>query len=273
MANGINYEEVSAVCERLRADGVAPTQRNVRLELGTGSNSTILRHLSSWKDKQSANKTDTELPVVIVNTITKAIDDAVNLATAQLEAQLADAKTQMDDGIRLLAEQEAQNSGMAEQRIAAKNLAEERELELQKRLAAESKQVESLQAQNQIISEKLDASTIAQERARTESAKAQLQVVRADEATNKADKRTEELTKELDQVKNSLVVSQRDAATANAVSGEQVKSIKRLEDVLAGHQSRYDDLLIKHEQVIQSESAAKARLDVLESVQKKEQKK
>ena len=39
---GIRYEEVAPVCDRLAAEGQTPTVRKLRAELGTGSNSTLL---------------------------------------------------------------------------------------------------------------------------------------------------------------------------------------------------------------------------------------
>jgi len=46
----IRKEEVYEACNRLLSNGVKPTLIKVREELGSGSNSTILRALQEWKE-------------------------------------------------------------------------------------------------------------------------------------------------------------------------------------------------------------------------------
>lgn len=49
---GVTYEEVEIIANGLVEEGVNPTIDRVRLELGTGSNSTIAGHLRAWKTKR-----------------------------------------------------------------------------------------------------------------------------------------------------------------------------------------------------------------------------
>jgi hypothetical protein len=50
---GVTYHEVSMIAQRLIAAGKNPTIDAVRIELGTGSNSTLGTHLRTFKDRQT----------------------------------------------------------------------------------------------------------------------------------------------------------------------------------------------------------------------------
>lgn len=47
---GITYSQVSAVADKMVAEGETPSIRSVRLCLGTGSTSTIQKHLKAWNN-------------------------------------------------------------------------------------------------------------------------------------------------------------------------------------------------------------------------------
>lgn len=49
---GINYLDVAKAATQLMEQNIRPTIEGVRRILGTGSNSTITRHLKDWRDKQ-----------------------------------------------------------------------------------------------------------------------------------------------------------------------------------------------------------------------------
>lgn len=50
---GVTYHEVSMIAQRLIAAGKNPTIDAIRIELGTGSNSTLGAHLRTFKEKQT----------------------------------------------------------------------------------------------------------------------------------------------------------------------------------------------------------------------------
>ena len=55
---GVNYEEVEAVCENIRAKGGQVTNASVREALGGGSFSDIAPHVKAWKERIKASRTD-----------------------------------------------------------------------------------------------------------------------------------------------------------------------------------------------------------------------
>ncbi len=49
---GVSYEAIELIAEKILQSGSTPTIEKVRLELGTGSNTTISKHLSRWREKR-----------------------------------------------------------------------------------------------------------------------------------------------------------------------------------------------------------------------------
>lgn len=79
--NGILAQDVIAIAEQLVSKGEIPTIEKVRVILGTGSNSTIAKHLTEWKTlRLKADYKD-----IIIN---YAAPDPVNQAVAKVWQQL-----------------------------------------------------------------------------------------------------------------------------------------------------------------------------------------
>nr|WP_289623808.1 DNA-binding protein [Spartinivicinus marinus] len=259
---GVSYDEVAQVCEQLYREGLKPNQRNVREILGTGSTSTLLRHINTWKERQqAAANTELDLPQSVIGTIKKAMLEAVDNATQKQEAALVDAKEQLQEAFRGLNAYEDKIKVLKHEKNTLLAQSEAKTLELEKQLAATQRRADDLETQNKALNSKLDEALRAQEIARTESAKAQMQVERADIAVEKAEQRGDELRQELEQLKPALTTAEKAAATAEAVAKEQSKAIDRLDTELAEDkqaltalQSRYDNLLGRYEEAAKMET-------------------
>ena len=70
---GVTLQDVEDAAARLKLQGKPPTVARVREFLGTGSNSTIAKHLKSWRDNQYANL-QTSLPESIPKSLIPAIE-------------------------------------------------------------------------------------------------------------------------------------------------------------------------------------------------------
>ena len=104
---GVNYAEVAAVCEKLSAEGVKPTQRNVRAEIGSGRVSTILRHINAWLESKSlVADIEVALPNETVVAMQKAINDAIRSASETRDREIANLKEQIEDELKALTEQD-----------------------------------------------------------------------------------------------------------------------------------------------------------------------
>jgi len=59
----VSYEQVATIADTMVGEGITPTVRGVREMLGTGSLSTIMRHLRAWQEaRPAATAAAVELP-------------------------------------------------------------------------------------------------------------------------------------------------------------------------------------------------------------------
>src|SRR5260370_13445777 len=87
----ITAEQVNAVADALKAEGVKPTARAVRERLGnTGSMGTVTRLLQQWRDAQQRQAASTlMLPPALQRAILEFMELELAAARATLEAELA----------------------------------------------------------------------------------------------------------------------------------------------------------------------------------------
>jgi hypothetical protein len=64
--NGVQYEDVVAVAQELSQEGINVTHEQVRMRLGTGSNSTLGKHLKRWREND-LDKQDEDLSSTLSN--------------------------------------------------------------------------------------------------------------------------------------------------------------------------------------------------------------
>ncbi len=94
---GLSFEAVEAAAKRIEGRGERVTLRGVRAEVGSGSLSTIQRHLEDYqggKKRETANKVNAELelPARIVQAINEEIEAARAEVTELLSGELDEAK-------------------------------------------------------------------------------------------------------------------------------------------------------------------------------------
>lgn len=119
--HGITYEQVALAAQKLLELGQSPTTKAVRAELGSGSQSTITKHLRQWRENES-EKAKTNLESVIPKSLLAAI--ATELKKTEFEAiknkeiELQENKKAFDELNELLA-QEEENSKNQEEKCKA----------------------------------------------------------------------------------------------------------------------------------------------------------
>ncbi|MEK8088389.1 DNA-binding protein [Thermithiobacillus plumbiphilus] len=102
---GISFEDVRDAALKLQDQDLLPTVERVRAQLGSGSHSTIARHLRDWRTQQEKPAEGSPLPPAALNSLgaawqalqeetTQALEQSRQQAQAEktaLESQLADA--------------------------------------------------------------------------------------------------------------------------------------------------------------------------------------
>lgn len=115
---GLGFEEVVAAAKKIEGRGERVTLRSVRAELGTGSLTTISRHLDEYqggKKRETAAKVDAalQLPAKIIEAIQGEIEAAKTAAVEELKAEIEQLKADRDS---LVAEVERLSSALDEAR-------------------------------------------------------------------------------------------------------------------------------------------------------------
>ncbi|MDN7664069.1 DNA-binding protein [Burkholderia cenocepacia] len=232
----ITAEQVNAIADAMKVEGIKPTSRAVRERLGnTGSMGTINRLLQQWKAGQARQATAAlTLPPALQKALIDFMDAELTAARATLEAELAEQQQETAD---LAAENERQAELIA---------ARDEELEA---LAIEKAEAEGKAGQ---LSADLDAARdeAARERhaaelARTELAKAQLRL----EAMPRLETDLAAVRGELDAERHARVAAEQSAAVLAAQKDDLTARLsdagsrrERAEETLSAQQQRTDKL-------------------------------
>lgn len=123
------YEQVAAMADALKSDGINPTLRAVRERLGnTGSMGTITKHLQTWKASQQRHaEVPLALPPGVQRAMLEYMGQELAAAKASLEAELASLQQEVGDlagdNERQAADIEALEGAMAAARLEMAALA------------------------------------------------------------------------------------------------------------------------------------------------------
>jgi len=113
---GITAEQVAAAAEALAAEGAAVTIKAVLARLGSGSETTILKHLRTWRDSRpAAQAAAPELPAHIAASLSAELARVAAEAREPLLAQLASQRDEMDQVIAESDERAEQLDHLADQ--------------------------------------------------------------------------------------------------------------------------------------------------------------
>lgn len=103
---GVSYEEVAQAAQQAQGKGKSPTVDNVRLIIGTGSKSTISRHLRDWRDQQGiARGSDGAIPselLGLVKGLWERLRDTV-------EQKAYDYRREADEKVKQISQQLSQS--------------------------------------------------------------------------------------------------------------------------------------------------------------------
>ena len=163
----ITFEQVAAVADSMKLDGVKPTSRSVRERLGnTGSMGTINKLLGRWKSGQERQiSAALVLPPALQRVLLEFMDHELTSARTTLEAELADQQQEASDLVteneRQIVENESQNDAI--------------EL-LRSEVAAHNGRAGQLDSDLVVARDEAARERSAAELARTELAKAQLRL-------------------------------------------------------------------------------------------------
>ena len=217
------YETVAIACEKLTSEGKKISGRAVGGIVG-GSQSTVLPLIKEWREKSDKAHAlmPSKIPAELATAILHSLGSAQAEATEKLKSEIEQAAEREAEALEALAEVSKENENLALQLAEIVNqtdkerqMAETAAAVMSEKIAAMGSRIEALEIERQQLIESAEVS-------RTESAKAMLQVERADIATGKAETRVQLLEEQLQLVKDSQTAAEQRAAVAEArLEGEQ----------------------------------------------------
>jgi len=202
----VSVRSVKQAIVKLQSQGDRPSNRNIRRVLGGGSPNDIQSILQQISDSESAGvDLLTVLPEEFQNVMLNGINCLITEVTSNIQGQLQQIRAERAEVLDELEQSLQSNSDMKSE---FDKLSDSYKLELHRVRALET-QVADLKMERQQLVESGEV-------ARTASAKAQLQVERADRAAEKCEARVLELEKKLDQERELRHAAEVRAASAEA---------------------------------------------------------
>lgn len=253
----ITAEQVDAIADAMKAEGVKPTLRGVRERLGTGSLGTVAKLLQRWKAGQERQPSAAlAVPPALQRAIVDWMDQELSAARATLEAELADQQQAAAD---LAAENERQADLIADR---------DAELEaLSVTTAAAEGKAGQLAVDLDAAREEAARERQAAEQARTELAKALLRLeamprLEADLAAVRAELDAERHARVAAEQSAAVLAAQKDDLTARLADAGSRR--ERTEEALSAQQQRTDKLATELADTRASLQATEARAKAFE---------
>lgn len=249
---GVSFEDVKRVVEKLTQKGLRASLRLVRAELGTGSLSTVHKHLQALRSLETSVVSESPPPLSsqVLRALATEVERTTLERTSRIDTELRDAQSSIE---LLLQENEAL-------RAAALVTAESAE-KLRESLAESAGTLDALRAQLTAVNAQLTSAQSSAETARQSLAVLQ-------EQRHAAEGRAEQLAAELRaghqellSLRQELTDSRRDAEEARctvAALEVQVRAKQQLEE-------QFKASTAAMQQRIQELEAAQVRLAVSES--------
>jgi len=237
MKEKATYEAVINACEQLQRNGQKITGRAVVSIIGGGSLGTVLSHIKTWRQHGTGNSpaASTEIPADLQTAIVKALTLAQDHAKEKLQGEIDQSTLRETEALEGLAEAEKkieETSGKLadtiQQLTETKQAADTAAAIANEKTTSLTLRVDALETERRQLIESAEI-------ARTEAAKAMLQIERADQATVKAEKRLQDIEAQFAAIQQQKTESDKRAALA-----EQKNELQA--ELLADIRSSFDEL-------------------------------
>lgn len=221
-----NLETVSRACQQLKSEGQKITGRAV-VGITGGSLGTVLSLIKEWR--QGADKVPVaqpeEIPAELQVALTRALGFAQDKASEILKENIDEATAREAEALEGLAEAEKQIMDLAGQLAEIRQQTVEKDQAADKAAAVAAEKIESMEGRIQMLETERRQLIDAAEASRTETAKALMQVDRADQATTKAESRLETLEAQLIDCSTKKNEAEKVAAVSQQRSSDLVEQL------------------------------------------------
>lgn len=210
-------------CDKLKEEGRKVTARAVQAAVGGGSLSTVLRYIKTWEQKDARDVlVAADIPAELQETIRRVMGSSTHEATESLRQQIEESAARESEALDGLARYEEQIASYERELADSRDRVTEAKQSAEKASAVASVTIAGLKERIEKLEQENDLLIRSGEAARTESAKAILQVERADLAAGKAESRVLELEKRV----SDLVAMKAEAEKGQAVAEQHAQDLK-----------------------------------------------
>ncbi len=214
---GTPYPVVKEICNRLAAQDMRPSYSLVAAQLdGNPSKKTILEHIEQWRNEQKNAATVPGISETAVTAFKAEIAAHVQASQEGLEIELAELKESKREALEALEATENLNTNLENELQELKDQLAADQQDHEKTRAGLTSTIENLTNQVENLQAERDQLITSGEAARTEAARAQLQLDQTVKAVASAEKRETELNKKIERLTTEKIDSEKTAAVAAA---------------------------------------------------------
>lgn len=261
---GIGYKDVERIARKLFSKGLSPSVQRIRSELGTGSNTTIARHLKTWRESFSESRSPT-LPESVPEDLMDPLDDFWSTAVAKAESNYQKYKEELEAKLSLMDSERLQAIERLDTQIHENSLLTRELEEAQAALSELERNLSSVEGENGILRKELEKSQhineqmtgmVKNQQQSFDTALVEMREITQNEITNlqdHSDKTENRLLVEIDQLRQTIKKIENEK---KELRNSNVKQIDALQHREAEHQTDLQKLRQENERITADSSQA-----------------
>ena len=258
-----NLESVARACQQLQADGQKITGRAVVGVTG-GSLGTVLSLIKEWRqgaDKDQVAQPE-DIPAELQAALVRAIGFAQDKAAEVLKEKIADASTREAEALEGLAEAETRITSLTNQLAEVMQQAVEKDQAADRAAAVAAEKIRSMVERVQALETERRQLIESSEASRKETAKALMQVERADLATEKAESRLQAMERQVAECSAKKTEAEKIAAVAEQRSKDMTDQLTETRVALSETKNESKALSVQLSKEVQELREANKSLEI-----------
>jgi chromosome segregation ATPase len=231
MIKGVSFEEVAAVCNKYQSENRKISIRTVHAELkGSPSFKTVSELIDRWREQQrEISAHHSVISENLRNSIMAEIGRNITATRSELEEKVKESNDKVVELLALLAELETHTENLSKKLQSSAEETVAIRTALEKELVAAEERIKAAEKRSEECLQERDISIRTLEICRTEAAKAQFQLERADAACTEANSRMHDLELINAKLREAQAEAEQRAAVAETRADERRSQIDALQ--------------------------------------------
>jgi chromosome segregation ATPase len=267
MVKGVSFEAVAAVCNNFQSENRKISIRTVHAELeGSPSFKTVSELIDRWREQQrEISAHHSAISENLRNSIMAEIGRNITATRSELDEKVKESNDKVVELLALLAEAETHTENLNKKLQSSAEETASIRTALEKELVAAEERIKAAEKRAEECLHERDVAMRTLEISRTEAAKAQFQLERADTACTEANSRTHDLERKNAELREAQAEAEQRAAVAETRADERRSQIDALQKNLSILQDQLSETLTALDSCKQEKADAEKNLAVLET--------